>query len=71
MTFICAVGKLTFNERVSLSGAKLIRDAIMGQVLNPRDGVKLKTAVDCFQYAQNYHPEGHLLEDVHLTKGGK
>jgi len=75
MILTCAIGKLEFDDNINISTAKLIRDAIMGSILNPRDGTKLKTQEDCFRYAKDYHPEGYKLSSVIIlsrtNNGGK
>lgn len=38
MTLTCKIGKLEFSDDCALSTAKLIRDTVMGQMLNPPEG---------------------------------
>ena len=38
MTLTCKIGKLEFLDACPLSKAKLIRDTVMGQMLNPPAG---------------------------------
>jgi hypothetical protein len=43
MTLTCKIGKLEFSDKCGLSKAKLIRDTVVGQILNPPEGsVKLR-----------------------------
>jgi len=51
MTFINKLGTFTFNEDVSLTLAKLIRDIITGQWFNPKPGEPILTSVQsCYNY---------------------
>jgi hypothetical protein len=38
MTLTCTIGKLEFDNSITLSMAKLIRDTVMGQILSPSEG---------------------------------
>lgn len=38
MTLTCKIGKFEFSDDCVLSTAKLIRDTVMGQILNPPEG---------------------------------
>lgn len=68
-TLTCKVGKFIFHDEVRLNTAKLIRDSVMGQMLNPKEGYpRLRSERDCIEYArQSFKNEGPYLAAVVLT----
>lgn len=53
ITMTCKVGAFIFDKGIILSRAKLIRDAVMGQILNPKSRVELRTDVDVYNYVRD------------------
>ena len=70
MTLTCKIGKLEFSDECALSTAKLIRDTVMGQMLNPPEGSpKLKRDEGAiFQFvASMFKREAHQLTAIILA----
>lgn len=66
ITFVTPVGKFGFSKQVPLSHAKLIRDAVMGQILNPKSNEpRLRNSQDIYDYARDRL--GHALARVSFT----
>ena len=52
--FSTIIGRFGFPEGTELSQAKLVRDMVLGQFLDPQPHLpKLKTESDCYQYVKN------------------
>lgn len=70
MRLTCKIGKIEFDDEIELSKAKLIRDTVMGQVLNPTDGRKVRTPRQALDFARESFPEqsSQILE-VGLVNG--
>ena len=68
VVFTCAIGKLVFDDNTQLSKAKLIRDTLMAQKLNPKDNVKkLRTDQDCMNFVMDtFKHEFLCLQSVTL-----
>lgn len=55
ITLTSKMGNFTFDKRVRLSKAKLIRDSIVGQFFNPRPSEpRIKNEHDAHEYAINH-----------------
>lgn len=68
MTLTCKIGRFVFNNRTPLSYAKLIRDTVQAQFLEPTDGRKLRTAEDCENFVEQLFPSfRNMLERVVLV----
>lgn len=59
MTLRCKIGDIVFDEAISLSMAKLIRDTVMGQMLNPKKGDlrKLRSEQDVKLFIHDSFPK--------------
>lgn len=70
MTLTCKIGKFEFSDECALSTAKLIRDTVMGQILNPPEGSpKLpRDEGQIFQFvASAFKRDGHRLTAIVLA----
>lgn len=68
MTLTSKVGKFIFDDEMPISKAKLIRDTVMGQILNPQDGRKIKTDDQAFNFARDSFPgQGLWIKDIILV----
>lgn len=68
MTFTTKLGRFVFDERIPLSIAKLIRDTLVGQRLNPQaDNTRLRSEQDYLDYARDKFGLGFMLRGVVLT----
>lgn len=66
ITLVSPVGHFVFDRHVVLSHAKLIRDAVMGQILNPKPNLpRLRNSQDIYSFAQEHL--GRTLEGVSFT----
>lgn len=66
VTFVTPVGRFVFQRTVPLSHAKLIRDAVMGQILNPKSNEpRLRNSQDIYDYARDRL--GHALARISFT----
>lgn len=55
MIFNSPIGKFEFHDDVLLSHAKLVRDTVVGQWLNPKPGAKrLKTLKDVHEFMASH-----------------
>lgn len=70
MVIRCKVGKFEFDDQITTSMAKLIRDTVMGGMLAPKDGAKrLKTANDIEGFIHSSFPKyEHLVLSVDLAR---
>lgn len=67
MTLTTKLGRFIFDERIHLQMAKLIRDTLVGQKLNPTtNSVKLRSEQDYLDYARDTFKLGSMLERVVL-----
>lgn len=57
-TLTCKIGRFQFPSTTILSHAKLIRDAVMGQILNPNPQIK---SIEC---EKDVHTYVNRLDDV-------
>lgn len=63
ITLVSPVGHFVFHRSVILSHAKLIRDAVMGQILNPKPNLpRLRNSEDIYSFVQEHL--GRTLEGV-------
>lgn len=70
MTLTCKIGKFEFSDDCVLSKAKLIRDTVMGQMLNPPEGSQRlkRDEAQIFQFvAQAFKREAHQLTAIILV----
>lgn len=66
ITLVCPVGKFVFQRHVPLIHAKLIRDSVMGQILNPKSNEpRLRNSQDIYDYARDRL--GHTLARISFT----
>lgn len=66
VTFVTPVGKFVFQRTVPLAHAKLIRDSVMGQILNPKSNEpRLRNSKDIYDFARDRL--GHALARISFT----
>jgi hypothetical protein len=65
-TFVTPVGRFSFHKSVPMAHAKLIRDSVMGQILNPKSNEpRLRNSKDIYDYARDRL--GHMLARISFT----
>lgn len=70
MRLTCKIGKIEFDDGMPLSKAKLVRDTLMGQVLNPTDGIKIKNPRGALDFCRQSFPEDSaMILEVGLING--
>lgn len=66
MILTCRIGRLEFSEDTNIIYAKLIRDNLLGQILNPEPGTKkLRSVTNCYDYIRNEC--GNILAAIKFT----
>lgn len=54
MLMTCRIGRLVFAEGTELSHARLVRDTLLGQVLNPQPGTaRIHSEQNCYDFIKN------------------
>lgn len=65
-TIVTPVGRFVFHNSTPLAHAKLIRDAVMGQILNPKSNEpRLRNSQDIYDYARDRL--GYMLARISFT----
>lgn len=66
VTLVTPIGKFVFPKTVPLAHAKLIRDSVVGQILNPKSNEpRLRSSRDIYDYARDRL--GHTLARISFT----
>lgn len=67
MTFTTLIGHFVFSEKADLAKAKLIRDTVVGQILNPKDGRMLKSGQNVLEYIQaTFDRDAWMFEGINF-----
>jgi hypothetical protein len=65
-TLVTPVGRFVFHNTVPLAHAKLIRDSVVGQILNPKSNEpRLRNSQDIYNFARDRL--GHALARISFT----
>lgn len=65
-TLVTPIGKFVFHKSTRMAHAKLIRDSVMGQILNPKSNEpRLRNSRDIYDYARDRL--GHVLSRISFT----
>lgn len=54
MIMTCGIGRLIFDDDTELIHAQLVRDTLLGQILNPQPGTaRIHSEQNCYDFIRN------------------